>query len=150
MALPAERLIDVEDDADQRQAVQVLILQRSSKSHLIFHRTEERQLDRIQAEGLANRFARHSAMAKRSQEWAEQKGWKLLAPQGYRSQTLTVVENPPTFDVSALNKFMAPKGIRLANGYGQLKGKTFRIAHMGEIQMSDLEALLGCIDEFTK
>ena len=35
---------------------------------------------------------------------------------------------------------MAPKGIRLANGYGQLKGKTFRIAHMGEIQLADLEA----------
>jgi predicted phosphoserine aminotransferase len=108
------------------------------------------QLDRIQAEGLGNRFARHSAMAKRSQEWAETKGWKLFAPQGYRSQTLTVVENPPTFDVSALNKFMASKGIRLANGYGQLKGKTFRIAHMGEIQMADLEALLGSIDEFAK
>jgi predicted phosphoserine aminotransferase len=108
------------------------------------------QLDRILTEGLDNRFARHSAMAKRSQEWAEKKGWKLFAPPGYRSHTLTVVENPPTFDVSALNKYMAPRGIRLANGYGQLKGKTFRIAHMGEIQMTDLEALLASIDEFTK
>ena len=108
------------------------------------------QLDRILAEGLENRFARHSAMALRSQAWAHQKGWPLLAPAGYRSQTLTVVENPATFDVSALNKFMAPKGIRLANGYGQLKGKTFRIAHMGEIQIQDLEDLLAAIDEFTK
>lgn len=108
------------------------------------------QLDRILTEGLDNRFARHSAMAKRSQEWATKKGWGLVAPPGYRSQTLTVVENPPVFDVSALNKFMAPKGIRLANGYGQLKGKTFRIAHMGEIQMKDLENLLASIDEFIK
>jgi predicted phosphoserine aminotransferase len=108
------------------------------------------QLDRILAEGLDNRYARHSAMARRSQEWAEHKGWPLLAPAGYRSQTLTVIENPPTFDVSALNKFMAPKGIRLANGYGALKGKTIRIAHMGEIQMKDLEDLLAAIDEFTK
>ena len=108
------------------------------------------QLDRILAEGLENRFARHSAMARRSKEWAEHKGWPLLAPEGYRSQTLTVIENPPTFDVSALNKFMAPKGIRLANGYGALKGKTIRIAHMGEIQVKDLEDLLAAIDEFTK
>jgi predicted phosphoserine aminotransferase len=108
------------------------------------------QLDRILAEGLENRFARHSAMARRSQEWAEKKGWRLVAPEGYRSQTLTVVENPPTFDVSALNKFMAPQGIRLSNGYGQLKGKTFRIAHMGEIQMKDLENLLAAIDEFSQ
>ena len=31
----------------------------------------DRQLDRILAEGLENRFARHSAMAKRVQEWAD-------------------------------------------------------------------------------
>jgi aspartate aminotransferase-like enzyme len=43
---------------------------------------------------------------------------------------------------------MAPRGVRLANGYGQLKGKTFRIAHMGEIQMQDLETLLALMDEF--
>jgi aspartate aminotransferase-like enzyme len=109
----------------------------------------EAQLQHIQAEGLENRFARHSAMAQRSQAWAMKKGWKLYAPEGYRSQTLTVIENPPEFDVSALNKFMAPKGIRLANGYGQLKGKTIRIAHMGEIQMQELENLLNAIDEFT-
>ncbi len=106
------------------------------------------QLDRILAEGLENRFARHAAMAKRSQEWAVKKGWPLFAQEGYRSQTLTVVENPPTFDIAALNKFMAPRSIRLANGYGQIKGKTFRIAHMGEIQMSDLENLLAAMDEF--
>lgn len=106
------------------------------------------QLDRIQAEGLENRFSRHSAMAERSLEWAEKKGWPLFAPKGYRSQTLTVVQNPESFDLAALNKFMAPKGVRLANGYGQLKGKTFRIAHMGEIQMQDLETLLALMDEF--
>lgn len=109
----------------------------------------DKQLDRILEEGVEQRFARHTAMANRSQEWAEKKGWKLLAPEGYRSQTLTVIENPPTFDCAALNKFMAPRGIRLANGYGVLKGKTIRIAHMGEIQMKDLEDLLASIDEFT-
>ena len=94
-----------------------------------------------------NRFARHSAMAKRSQEWAGKKGWKPFAAEGYRSQTMTVVENPPTFDCAALNKFMAPRGIRLANGYGQLKGKTFRIAHMGDMQPADLREFLRVIDE---
>ena len=72
----------------------------------------------------------------------------LLAPEGYRSQTITVVSNPPSFDCGEFNKFIAPRGMRLANGYGDLKGKTFRIAHMAEIQMSDLETLLAAIDEF--
>jgi aspartate aminotransferase-like enzyme len=106
------------------------------------------QLDRMLAEGIENRFARHSAMAKYSQEWAMKKGWPLFAPEGYRSQTITVVVNPATFDCGEFNKFVAPRGLRLANGYGDLKGKTFRIAHMAEIQMSDLENLLNGIDEF--
>jgi len=106
------------------------------------------QIDRMLAEGIENRFARHSAMAKRSQEWATKKGWPLFAPEGYRSQTITVVVNPATFDCGEFNKFVAPRGLRLANGYGDLKGKTFRIAHMAEIQMSDLENLLSSMDEF--
>ncbi len=106
------------------------------------------QIDRMLAEGLENRFARHSAMAAYSQKWAAKKGWPLFAPEGYRSQTITVVVNPPTFDCAEFNKFVAPKSLRLANGYGDMKGKTFRIAHMAEIQMSDLENLLNGIDEF--
>lgn len=106
------------------------------------------QLDRMLAEGLENRFARHSAMASRSQEWAGQKGWPLFAPEGYRSQTLTVIVNPPEFDCAEFNKMVAPRNLRLANGYGDLKGKTFRIAHMGEIQVADLETLLAAMDEY--
>lgn len=106
------------------------------------------QMDRILAEGIENRYARHSAMTKRAHEWATQKGWPLFAQEGYRSQTLTVVINPPEFDCGEFNKFIAPHDMRLANGYGDLKGKTFRIAHMGEIQMADLEKLLSLIDQF--
>lgn len=106
------------------------------------------QLDRILAEGLDNRFARHSAMAQRSTQWAEARGWPLLAPVGFRSQTLTVVTNPPEFDCADFNKFLAGRNLRLANGYGDLKGKTFRIAHMGEIQMTDLENLLAAFNEY--
>ena len=106
------------------------------------------QLDRILAEGLEARFARHSQMASMSQAWAKAKGWELLAPEAYRSQTLTVVCNPPEFDCADFNKFVAPRKIRLANGYGDLKGKTFRIAHMGEIQPSDVTDLLNAIDEY--
>lgn len=106
------------------------------------------QLNRILAEGVEARFARHSEMAKMAQTWAQAKGWDLLAPEGYRSQTLTVVCNPPEFDCVEFNKFVASRNIRLANGYGDLKGKTFRIAHMGEIQPADLTELLNAIDEY--
>ena len=36
----------------------------------------------------------------------------------------------------------------IANGYGPLKGKTFRIGHMGEITPDDVSTLLAEIDTF--
>ncbi len=38
----------------------------------------------------------------------------------------------------------------ISNGYGPLKGKNFRIAHMGDTQMEDLEELLSAIEAFFK
>jgi aspartate aminotransferase-like enzyme len=51
-------------------------------------------------------------------------------------------------DISALNKFLRTRGMIISNGYGNLKGKTFRIAHMGDLQMADMELLFAAMDEF--
>ena len=106
------------------------------------------QLDRILAEGLDNRFARHAAMAQRVHEWALSRGLMLFAAEGYRSKTVTAVRNTHGLDVNELNAFLLERDMRIANGYGSLKGKTFRIAHMGELQMSDINTLLTTMDEF--
>lgn len=106
------------------------------------------QLDRILEEGLDNRYARHAAMAKRTQNWAIAHGMDPLAPEGYRSKTVSTIKNTKGLDIAALNKFLMTKGMRIANGYGDLKDKTFRIAHMGEITMSDVDALLAGMEEF--
>jgi aspartate aminotransferase-like enzyme len=108
------------------------------------------QLDRILAEGLENRFARHSAMAKRVQEWVEAHDLSMYAPEGYRSQTVTTIKNDRGFSVSELNSFLKEREMRIANGYGSLKEKTFRIAHMGETQLEDIEELLEAMEEFLK
>jgi predicted phosphoserine aminotransferase len=108
------------------------------------------QLDRILEEGLDNRFARHAAMAKRTQNWAIAHGMEPLAPEGYRSKTVSTIKNTKGLDIAALNKFLQTKGMRIANGYGDLKDKTYRIAHMGEITMSDVDALLAAMEEFMK
>jgi predicted phosphoserine aminotransferase len=108
------------------------------------------QLDRILAEGLEKRFARHSAMAKRVQEWADAHDLSMYAPEGYRSQTVTTIKNERNIDLSDLNTFLKQRGMRIANGYGPLKNITFRIAHMGEIQMSDVDTLLEAMEEYLK
>jgi predicted phosphoserine aminotransferase len=106
------------------------------------------QLDRILAEGLDNRFARHSAMAKRVQEWADARDLSMYAPEGYRSQTVTTIKNERGISVSDLNAFLKQREMRIAGGYGPIKETTFRIAHMGEIQMEDIEKLLEAMDEY--
>lgn len=107
------------------------------------------QLRRIvDEEGLEARFARHAALAEMAHTWAIEKGLDLFAPEGYRSRTVTTIDNKLGLDVGELNAFLLEHGMRIANGYGPLKGKTFRIGHMGEIQLSDLEILLAAIEEF--
>lgn len=106
------------------------------------------QLQRILDEGLEARFARHAAMAERVQAWALDKGLALYAPQGYRSKTVTTVDNRLNLDVKALNSHLGTHGMRIANGYGPLRDKTFRIGHMGELGLADIEELLAAINEF--
>jgi predicted phosphoserine aminotransferase len=105
-------------------------------------------LDRIEAEGLGARFNRHARMADRVRGWAQAK-FDLFAEAGYRSQTVTCINNTRAIDVKALNGFLKSRGLQISDGYGPLKGRTFRIAHMGEIQMKDVEEVLALIDEFT-
>jgi predicted phosphoserine aminotransferase len=108
------------------------------------------QLDRILAEGLDRRFQRHRRMAERVQEWALMRNLELFAPRGYRSKTVTAIDNTRNLDVAAINTYLKGLDMRIANGYGQLKGKTFRIAHMGEIQLEDIEVLLTAMDEYIR
>ena len=106
------------------------------------------QLDRILEEGIEARFDRHAAMVARVHAWALERGFGLFAAKGYRSKTVTTVANTREIDFAALNAFLMERDMRLANGYGALKGKTFRIAHMGELTLDDIEVLLAAIDEF--
>ena len=104
------------------------------------------QLDRILEEGLENRFARHKEMADYVRAWAK-KHFELLADEKYASNTLTTIKNTKEISVSDLNKKLAMRGYMISNGYGSLKEKTFRIAHMGETTLPDIKALLENIED---
>jgi len=49
--------------------------------------------------------------------------------------------------VDALNKELGKRGMAISNGYGKLKEKAFRIGHMGDIGLDDLDVLLRAIEE---
>ena len=108
----------------------------------------DRQLDDMMAEGMEQRFTRHLAMRDRTLDWARGQGFDIFAAPGYESPTVTCISNNREIDISAFNKFLRTKGMVISNGYGDLKGKTFRIAHMGDTQMDELEVLYAAMDEF--
>lgn len=81
-------------------------------------------------------------------EWVRRAGFELFSEEGYHSPTVTNVRNTRGIDVSALNSFLKKRGMMISNGYGKLKDKAFRIAHMGDIQPEHLEELFAAMDEF--
>lgn len=106
------------------------------------------QLDAILSEGLETRWSRHQQMRDLTHGWALERDFGLFAQDGYRSSTVTAVANTRGMDVDAMAKFMKGKGFEMDKGYGKIKGKTFRIAHMGDMQPATLEDVLAGLDEF--
>jgi len=103
------------------------------------------QLDKILAEGLENRFQRHLEMAQYVRAWAKEK-FEIFPNEKYASNTLTTIKNTKGINVAALNKELGNRGYAISNGYGDLKEKTFRIAHMGDYNLDDVKGLLENID----
>jgi len=104
------------------------------------------QLDDILAEGLDNRWRRHERMADRVRSWAR-RHFALFSDERYLSNTVTNVENTRGIDVGGLNAELGRRGAMISNGYGDLKEKCFRIAHMGDLTEQDITWLLAQIDD---
>ncbi len=113
-------------------------------------RAADRQLSDILAEGMEARVARHHRLAGMTQQWAQEHGFGLFAAEGYRSQTVTCIENTPGVDYAALSTFLKSRGLAISNGYGDLKGKTFRIAHMGDVTDGEMREVLDAISDFLR
>jgi len=106
------------------------------------------QLGRIEEEGLEARWARHQAMAERTWRWVDELRVRqgidvwVLAEDGRRSASVTCVALPDGVSGVEITRRMAERGYTIASGYGKLKERTFRIGHMGDHTMEELEKLL--------
>ncbi len=108
----------------------------------------ECQLNRIAEEGLQNRYHRHQALAQRIASWGENHKMPPIAPEGFRSKTMTTLVNGHHLDFADLRTYLHQHDLEIANGYDELKDKTFRIANMGELQMEDVEKLLLALERY--
>ena len=105
------------------------------------------QLQRFFAEGLESRWERHRIMAEQVRSWVKSQGYNLFPEEKYCSQTLTCAVNSKGTDLAALKKMLGERGYAFDDGYGKIKGKTFRIAHMGDMQPGDLREFTAVIED---
>ena len=105
----------------------------------------DRQFDHILTEGMEKRWERHRAMAGSVRAWAKDR-FTLFADEAFASDTLTCIRNTRGISIKDLIAGLKEEGMLIGNGYGDLKEKAFRIAHLGEIQPEDIDTLLAAID----
>ncbi len=95
-------------------------------------------LQRIREETLQGIFERHFRMARATREAVKALGLELLAPDS-PSEAVTAVKAPAGVDAGKITGHLWDRyGVRVAGGQGHLKGKIFRIAHMGFMDAFDV------------
>lgn len=106
------------------------------------------QLEHIlHGEGLDARYARHRQMRdivhERTARYA-----RLTSDPSHASATVTTLA--PVLPPETIRTEMKKRGYTLGGGYGQWKDTTFRIAHMGDMSIDDLNAMLDVLAEVTR
>ena len=92
-------------------------------------------------------------MAERTWRWVEEmrerRGLELrvLAPAPYRSPTVSCITVPEGWSGPKVYAGLKRRGYEIATGYGTLRESSFRIGHMGDHTLEELEELLGALEE---
>lgn len=107
----------------------------------------EAALDMMLAEGLDNVYARHALLARAVRAAVRRLGLKLLVEDRCASNALTSVLGPEGIDADELRKVIKKEyGVTFAGGQGILKGKIFRIAHMGFADKMDVMIAISALE----
>ncbi|MGC9443534.1 MAG: pyridoxal-phosphate-dependent aminotransferase family protein [Candidatus Methanospirareceae archaeon] len=106
----------------------------------------------IAEEGMPNRIARHRTMAKAVRAAIMENGLTMFPKLNEVSQysnTVTAVNMPVEKGISDgdLRPGMRKRGVVVAGGQADLKGKIFRIASMGNITSADILKTLAVLEE---
>jgi len=104
-------------------------------------------IEMLMAEGLDNVFSRHQRLASACR--AAVSAWGLetqCMDSAAHSPVVTAVVTPEGVDADALRKLIHERyNLSLGTGLGKIKGRVFRIAHMGDCNaLSLLAAISGC------
>jgi len=101
----------------------------------------------VRGEGLKARFARHRRMRELTHERTSAFA-KVPGDPAHASATVTALQ--PSMNPEEIRAEMRQRGYTLGGGYGQWKDTTFRIGHMGDMPVEDLETMLNVLAEVAR
>ncbi|CAN5178012.1 serine-pyruvate aminotransferase [soil metagenome] len=98
-------------------------------------------------EGLESAFDRHARLGRACREGAKAMGLELFSPDEERAAVVTAIRSPEGVDAAeVVNGLRDRFGITIANGQAELKGKIFRIGHIGWFDVFDITTALAAVE----
>jgi len=98
-------------------------------------------------EGLEGSFDRHVRLGRAARAGVKALGLELFSPDEDRSAVVTAVRAPAGVDGTDVVKGLRDRfGITIANGQGELKGKIFRLGHIGWFDVFDITTQLAAVE----
>ena len=98
-------------------------------------------------EGLETAFERHVRLGRACREGAKAMGLELFSPDDDRSAVVTAIRTPDGVDSDELVLALRDRfGVTLAPGQGDLKGRVFRIGHIGWYDVFDVATALAAVE----
>jgi aspartate aminotransferase-like enzyme len=98
-------------------------------------------------EGLESAFERHIRLGRACREGIKAMGLDLFSPDDDSSAVVTAARTPDGVDSDELVLLLRDRhGVTLAPGQGELKGKIFRIGHIGYYDVFDITTALAAVE----
>ena len=101
----------------------------------------------MEQEGLDDIWKRHAAVGAAVRAGLTTLGFELLADPAYASDTVTSAWMPADLDWKAFNGKLRKLGLVVAGGQGPLKGKIFRIGHLGHVTVPNILNAMAVLEQ---
>jgi aspartate aminotransferase-like enzyme len=98
-------------------------------------------------DGLEAAFDRHIRLGRACREGAKAMGLELFSPDDDSAAVVTAIRAPEGIDATEIVRELRDRfGITIANGQADLKGKIFRIGHIGFFDVFDITTALAAVE----
>jgi alanine-glyoxylate transaminase/serine-glyoxylate transaminase/serine-pyruvate transaminase len=109
-------------------------------------------LRRIMEEGVEAHFQRFMSAAQSVRAGLRRLGFEMFTPDAYASPLLTAVCGFPELDVEDLRRYLLEEWqVMVSGGLSELRGKIFRVAHIGEAASQEyVDQFLAGVEAYLK